>query len=324
MGLLLKKYLWVVYFLLIAFCSYFLAKITSTFIRPFLSVDRSISLRLDTPTHKSGLDSRKVATLDNYKVITDRNIFDSREIKSDALPQATGAPMTFNPNSPAVLTTLPIKLISTFSMGDGTDPRSTATILNTQGGSGKAEVYKLDDQNSFAPGVKITKVLPSRIEFINSNRLEYVELEGMQSTTPSTPAGGALSTQPFGMDKVGKGPLGSSPSGGIKAAGGNKFLVDQAELDNAFSKLDVLFTQINVGPNLENGKPSGVRINRLSGQSIFAKLGLKAGDILKKINGEDFDMTKGMMLFGQLKEQKQFTIDVERRGQKMSFEYEVR
>ncbi len=313
MELLLKKYLWVVHVLLIAMMSYFLAKITGTIIVSSLVVDTDTSVNMST-NHKPVMTTKQAASWNDYKVISDRNIFDSRDIEPVASVPATSAPVTFDPNSPAVRTSLPVKLISTFSIGDGTDPRSTATIQNSQGGSGKPEVYKVNDENQFSPGVKITKILPNRVEFINGSRLEFVEMENVDSSNTTSTTSTSTTDNLFAAKNKNNSPI-----------AGNKIIVDQVELDNAFSKLDVLLSQINIGPNLDkSGKASGVKINNMDSKSIFKKLGLQSGDVLKQLNGEELDMTKGIMLFGQLKDQKRFNLDIERRGQRLSFEYEVR
>ncbi len=58
--------------------------------------------------------------------------------------------------------------------------------------------------------------------------------------------------------------------------------------------------------------------------SIFGKLGIKRGDILERINGLELDIKRGMELFGQLKDQKDLRIDLVRRGQNKTMEYEIR
>jgi len=307
LGILLKKYLWVANLVAVAICSYFLAKIVSTFIADKLIVERNFAL---LPASGTELLSKNLPSFDQYKVILDRNIFDSKEV---AAPLNTQEVVAETPNleGPATKTVLPIKLLSTFSVGSGTDQRSTATIQTT---TGSPEVYTLNDEKQFAPGVKITKILPSRIEFINGPRLEYAEIENF--------SGSGVTSVP--LSKLDASSPKTAASGGVAKQGENKFVVDQAEIDNALANPDRLFTEVQAVPNFVGGKPAGIKLLAMTPTSVFAKLGLQRGDILDKINGTDLDIASGMNLFNQLKGQKRITIDLTRGGKKQTLDYEIR
>lgn len=307
MSILLKKYLWVVNLLAVAICSYFLAKIVSVFIADKLIVERSFSLPAST---SDNLLAKSIPSFEQYKVILDRNIFDSKEV---AMPtQAEDIPLTApNLDGPAVKTALPIKLLSTFAVGNGTDQRSTATI---QASTGAPEVYTVNDEKQFAPGVKITKILPTRIEFVNGPQLEYAEIENFSSSGVSTNAP---------LSKIDTGQLGKSTAG-VAKQGDNKFVVDKAEIDNALANVDKLFTEVQAVPNFVAGKPAGIKLLAMTPTSIFSKLGLQRGDVLERINGTELDIASGMNLFNQLKSQNRISIDLTRNGKKQTLDYEIR
>ena len=283
----------------IAFCSYFLAKIVNAVIRNQLTLERKFDLSsaqtappiVKTPT-----------TFEAYQVIADRNIFDSRDAEVAGTPVETE---TANLEGPAVKTTLPIKLLSTFSVGDGTDPRSSASSQSSATGSAAAaDVYTIGDEKQFAPGVKVTKILPDRVEFINGNRLEYVEIEQFG-------AGGLSTSVPFSQLEGGGGaPPPSKPPVGVSKKAENKFVVDQAEIDSALANLDRLFTEVRAVPNFVGGKPSGLKLLYMTPTSLFAKLGLQRGDVIERINGVEIDIKRGLEIFNQLKGEKKITIDL--------------
>lgn len=308
MSILFKKYLWVANLVAVALCSYFLAKIVSVFIADKLIVERSFTL---PPANSDAIEVKSLPSFEQYRVIMDRNIFDSRDVAPVASAETapTEAP---NLDGPATKTVLPIKLLSTFSVGSGADQRSTATI---QGSAGAPEVYTVGDEKQFAPGVKITKILQTRIEFINGPRLEYAEIENFSSTGVST--GLPLSK----MDPLG----GTKTSGaGVAKQGDNKFVVDKAEIDNALANPDKLFTEVQAVPNFVGGKPAGIKLLSMTSSSIFSKLGLQRGDVLEKINGTELDIASGMNLFNQLKNQNRISIDLTRNGKKQTLDYEIR
>lgn len=307
MSILLKKYLWVLHLFVIALCAYFSAKIVTLFIADKLMVERKFALAGNSA---QAAVQKTYPSFDQYRVIVERNIFDSRDQTAPVVAETQPTEETpANLDGPAVKTSLPIKLLSTFSVGAGQDSRSTATI---QGTTGAAEVYTVNDAKQFASGAVIKKILQNRIEFVNGPRLEYAEIEnlsgaGVNTGTPLS----RLDTPP---------PVGAKPP----AASGGKLVVDQAELDNALANLDKIFTEVRVVPNFVGGKPAGIRLLSMTPTSIFGKLGMQRGDVLERINGVDLDMKTGFEIFNRLKGEKKITVDLVRNGQKQTLDYEIR
>jgi general secretion pathway protein C len=312
LGILLKKYLWVAYLVGVMFCSYFLAKMVTTLIADRLILERKFTL--SQSSQDVSLPTKTLASFDQYKVILDRNIFDSKVVTTPVTEVAT--PETPNLEGPAVKTNLPIKLLSTFSVGSGVDQRSTATIVSSSSAKGgTADVYTVGDEKQFSPGVKITKILPDRIEFINGAHLEYVEIENLAAMNVST--GSPLSKL--------EGSAATKPGGpNVAKQEDGKFVIDQAEIDNAMNNLDKLFTEVRAVPNFVGGKPAGIKLLSMTSSSLFAKLGLQRGDVIERINGVDIDMKRGFEIFNQLKGEKRITIDLNRNGAKQTLDYEIR
>ncbi len=70
---------------------------------------------------------------------------------------------------------------------------------------------------------------------------------------------------------------------------------------------------------------NGFRIFQIHPGSIYQKLGLRNGDVIQFVNGIKMDdPTKCLELFSALKDRSNFTIDLKRRNQKMTFTYNVR
>jgi general secretion pathway protein C len=316
-GLFLKKYTWVIYLFLIFLGTYFLAKTASDFIASKIRIQKKFQA-----TKVAGFErgDRKIATFDDYRIILERNIFDSRELgQGPEEGLATAEPQEVNLEGPAVKTTLSIKLISTFSVGEGTDKRSSATIEGGEKGGSQANIYAIEDEKQFAPGVKITKILPDRVEFINGPRLEYVEIEdfggGISTGRPtSAPPEPLLPAVPN---------VGGGTGTGVQEVTEGKFLVDRAEINNAIESLDQLFTQVRAVPQFKDGKAAGLKLLSIRSGSLFAKLGLRRNDILEQINGQPVDMKRGVEIFGQLKDANQISIDLVRDGKKTTLQYEI-
>ncbi len=303
LDILIKKYLWVLNLIGVIFCAYFLAKLASVFIADQLLVDRKFSL---STTVVDSASSKNLPTFDQYQVILDRNIFDSKEVAAQNVQQAEtqSTAQTVDPNGTAVRTSLAVKLMSTFSVGNGMDQRSSATVQsgNTQ------DVYTVGDEKQFSPGVKITKILSDRIEFINAGRLEFVELEKVSG---SNAGGGAKS------DSGSRGQTSVS-------SGQSKLVIDQAQVDSALNNLGKIITEAQAVANMVGGKPAGIRLVAVKPNSFFAKLNLQKGDVIERINGAEMDMGKALDVFNQLKGEKHISIDMIRNGQKQTLDYEIR
>jgi len=310
LGIYLKKYGWILNLFLVFLASLFLAKIASAVIASKLRIQKNLDI---ASVATIAMVDRKKAAFDDFKVIMDRNMFDSRDIEVEA-PISPG-PTEVNLEGPAVKTTLPIKLVSTFVVGLGTDSRSSATISGGSGGGAASDTYTVGDEKQFSPGVKITKILPDRVEFINGPRLEYAEIEQF---------GAALSTNKPMSALDGPVPPGGAAGGeGVKQLEQGKFVVDKVELETALGNVDQLFTQIRAVPQFKDGKAAGLKLLSIKGGSIFAKLGLKRNDVLERINGQEVDMKRGMEIFGQLKDSNRISIDLMRDGKKTTLDYDI-
>lgn len=317
MILVLKRYSWTLHFMTIALCSYLLAQSISTFIASRLE---SISL---TPEKKEAATESETEEegrleLDDFKAIAERNIFNSEgsglaaEGEGEASPQMTGE------LGPAVKSSLDIKVLGVLAFGDGKDRRSSATIVS--GKNGEGEVYYVGEEKSFAENVRLTKVEKNRIEFINGSRLEYAELEDFAASSKSI---FASAEEVHGKATETSEATPAASEGGISSEGG-KIVIDQSAIDEALANLDRFYTEVRIVPYFKAGKVAGMKILSVKPGSLIGKLGIKRGDILEKVNGRELDVKTGMQLFNELKDQKNFTIDLVRGGQNKTLEYEIR
>ena len=307
---LIRQYMWVADILGIILCAYFLANLAGLYMESRLEVSKSLGVLKEGEIE---VQPRQKAPFRDYKIIVERNIFDSTTAEQVESPsEETTEKKKVNLSGEAVKTSLNINVLGVVVVGKGVDPRSTATVST---GKGKAEVYAVGDENGFAPETKLTKISPKRIEFINKSQLEYAEI--------TDDFGKSIFGKPEAL-KIAENAKTKKSDSNIKKEAPGKYVVDQSEVDQALANLDKLYTEIRAVPNFSGGKISGMKILSVKRGSIFAKLGLKRGDILKRVNGMELDVRRGFQIFGQLKDQKTFNVDLTRRGQPVTLEYEVR
>lgn len=307
--------MWLISLVAVVICAYFLASMVTDLIKLKFEGSFSPAVSKGNAPSQVRVDGQSKIDTEKYQVINSRNIFDSK-----AVPGVTPEPVVSDSveeevpvGGVAVLTTLGIKLISTFAVGDGTDKRSSCVI---SGGGGKQDdVYTVSDTKQFAPDTKITKILFDRVEFINKKRLEYAMIEDFAK-------GVNLNVPPRADDT----PPTEEPKLDVKVEKNDegKYTIDRAEIDSAIANLDKLYTQVRAVPHFKDGNPNGLKLLSVRSGSLFSKLGLQRGDILQKINGMDLDIKKGLEIFNQLKSENNIIMVIERKGAPQTLEYEIK
>lgn len=313
MEALLKQYMWVAKVLGVLMVAYLMAKITNVYVGKLLELKRSIGVVSPALLPAKTEEMRNQS---DFEIIVQRNIFDSSTAAATAEQASEGVAGQAVPTGEAVKTSLSIKVLGTMMVGDGKDKRSSTSIES----GGKTDAYGVGEDMIIASNAKLVQVRPNRIEFVNSGRLEYAELDmGLGDTIFGPPK---MATGETTVAEKSKEP--AAKTEGVAKLTDNKFAIDQKEIDNALANPETLYTEIRAVPNFENGKVSGMKVLSIKPGSIFSKLGIKRGDILKQINGLDLDVKQGFAIFTQLKDQKNFNMNIQRDGAKTTMEYEIR
>lgn len=302
-----------------AVCAYFVAQALSTYIASLLEIEPVVR----EEGRGRSLEESKAPklTLEDYQVIADRNIFNSAQTEGESVGvPGEEAPVDVGELGPAVKSSLDASLVGTLVVGDGADRRSSALVSSGKAKSGK--VYFVGDEEGFAPNVKLMKVEKGRIEFLNGSRLEYIAIEDDEKGKSIF----ATRDEVFGSgDKVAANDKEKPESGKpqVKSEEG-LITIEQKELDEALANLDRLYSEVRIVPNFQGGQSKGLKLLSVKPGSLVSKLGIRRGDVLEKINGEELDLKKGMELFGQLKDMKNFSVDIVRGGKNQTMAYEIR
>ncbi len=111
----------------------------------------------------------------------------------------------------------------------------------------------------------------------------------------------------------------------VENLGQNRWRIPARVAEDARSNIGNLLRQAQAVPYLEGKKTTGFQIIMIQPGSMLAQIGLKKGDILREINGLQLNSPeKALQIFGQLRQAKQVSIGLERRGKAMTFAYEIR
>ena len=309
----IRRYDWVLHLATLGVCSYLLATTAVTYLSGVLEAGAEVAQ--ESPSSNPSASSvMSVGSMEDYQVILDRNFFNST---SSATPEKEGDDVAQVPTGelgPAVKTNLDIKLMGTLSIEEGKDRRSSAIIVGGKESKG-ATTYFVGDEKSFGPNIKITQVLKNHVEFINNGRLEFIEKD--DSTKQSI---FSSIDDVFGKNA----PVASKGADDASADVGGKVVIEQKDVDDALQNLDRLYNDVRIVPNFKDGRPAGMKVLSVKPGSLVSKLGVKRGDVLEKVNGQELDMKRGMDLFNQMRDMKNFSVEIERGGRNQTLEYEIR
>src|SRR5262249_8594188 len=103
-----------------------------------------------------------------------------------------------------------------------------------------------------------------------------------------------------------------------------EFSVPRTEVDSALENMSQLFTQIRAVPHFEGGVSVGFRLFAIRRGSLFDRIGLKNGDIIRSINGSEMnDPTKAMALLQELRDARNLDVEITRNQQQQRLTYTI-
>ncbi|MDR1976389.1 MAG: PDZ domain-containing protein [Campylobacteraceae bacterium] len=102
-------------------------------------------------------------------------------------------------------------------------------------------------------------------------------------------------------------------------------VIQKGELNQFLDNPDSVFKNIGFKEVVRNGKLEGFRVLSVNRNSPFAKLGLRAGDIITSFNGVQLDnYSRVLEIYNNAKTYSRVRIEVMRNNIKKDFEYEIR
>lgn len=170
---------------------------------------------------------------------------------------------------------------------------------------------------------EITEIEADRviIRELANNKRSYLERKA-QSGSGSSSKGSSSSKS---ASKGKRGEVTKQITKGIKAAGKNRWEIEQKSIDTVLNNLSVLSQDARVVPDFSGGKQRGFKLFSIKPGSVYSKIGVRNGDVLTSVNGYELDSPdKILEVYGKLKDSSQITVDLLRRGKPVSMEYSIR
>ena len=306
----LRKYLWTVNLAVIALCAIFLARAASTMVGTRMVAGGGQAVAKRPP--RAPAPSNAPAYTKQVEDILKRNIFCSAcppILAVEKGPEDTGPP----PPPPLQRTALPLKLLAIMWAPPPADPRWSVAIIRD------------NDSKSTGPYNVGSKLREATIDDIDDQKVyldfgggrrEYLDLlDRPAAAAPSAPVAAAAPSDPFAAEL----------EKGIKKTGEHNYEVQRGTIDSLLGNMGALAKGARIVPETRDGKSAGFRLFSIRPDGPFAKIGLQNGDVVSAING--LEMTspdKALEVYTKLKTANHLSVAIERNGQKITKDYNIR
>jgi general secretion pathway protein C len=308
METLLRKYLWAIDLAVIALCAMFSARATATLIASRL-VRNAPAVRREA--HVASSAAQTTVYTKQVEEILKRNIFCSTCPPILPVPTAPGS----TPSVPELQrTSLPLRLLAVmYAPGAANAKWSMAIIRDTD--EKAAGPYAI---GSKVRDATVTDIEEARVYISVNGHREYMDLLD-KAPPPAATAVAVPGAMPAGD------PLSAELDKGLKKTGENSFEVQRGTVDALLGNMSVLSRSARIVPEIRDGKAAGFRLFSVRPDGPFAKIGLQNGDVISAING--LEMTspdKALEVYTKLKSASHLSVGLERNGQKINKEYNIR
>jgi general secretion pathway protein C len=174
----------------------------------------------------------------------------------------------------------------------------------------RQELYRVGDE---VAGARIAAIDWDRVTLAHAGGEEILEL----SPPGSAPDGEPAPEEP---------PREVSAAGErIRRTGENAFVVDRRELAGAVDNMSGLMTQLRAVVEVADGRPAGFRLFQIRDDSLFARLGLRDGDVVQRVNGAEVANPAALLGFlERLRSEPRVALDIVRGDAPRTLVYDLR
>ena len=205
--------------------------------------------------------------------------------------------------------------------GGGGGPRSPARLrlwgVGLQGREARAviedtathrqELYRVGDQ---VGGARVASIDWDRITLEGDGGEEVLEL--------APPAAAPAAETP-------EAPVAAPADDRIRRTAENAFIVDRREVAGAVDNMSGLMTQLRAVAEVREGRPAGFRLFQIRDDSLFARLGLRNGDVVQRVNGSQVaDPTALLAFLQRLRTEPRVALDILRGDTPRTLVYDLR
>jgi general secretion pathway protein C len=236
-------------------------------------------------------------TLKEYQPVIDRNIFSKVNVEAAKSGQAEAVKFS----------SLKLVLMGTIA---GDNKTSAAFIEDS--GTRTQGLYKVGDN---IQGAVIKSITRNKVILKAGSRDEILTMgEGAPTSSgtiaSSSPARGqtasSSATQPVP----------------VTAAAERNISMNRTEINESLKDLNGLLSQASIQPHSTDGQADGLAVTGIKAGSIFRKMGLRNGDVVKSVNNEAIKSPEDLInMYNELKSSPDISIQIQRRGEERTLNY---
>jgi len=119
-------------------------------------------------------------------------------------------------------------------------------------------------------------------------------------------------------------PVAGGGGEGVRQLSENQYVVARSEINNALTNLSDLATKARIVPSFKNGVANGFKLFSIVPDSLYAKIGVQNGDVIRRINGYEMNSPdKALEIYQKLRDASRIEIELERRGETLRKSYSI-
>ena len=308
MELLFRKYFWVVNLAFLVLAAFLCAKTVNVFVSGRI---------LPLPDMGGGgptvqqAEQKSLLSPEAVSRITGLELPKPEEKKADENPVEPVAPPSLDTQE-AVKTGLRLKLVGT--MVANRKEWSYANIEDVT--NHEVKVYMVADH---VQGAEVINIERMRVIINNNGRKEYISDEagnGDVAIAAVPPPVVAHNDAP---------PPSANIGGGIKAISEDHYEIPKEEITKVLTNLNDVAMQARIVPAFKDGVAVGFKLFSIRPDSIYTKIGVQNGDVIRRINGYEINSPdKALEVYSKLKESSRIDIELDRNGSNVRKTYNVR
>jgi general secretion pathway protein C len=241
-------------------------------------------------------------SLSNYRPVLDRDLFDTVKI-----PQAPPKEEDLNV-AELEETELNLKLWGTVS---GIDERAYAVIEDIQ--KREQNLYRTGDTIQNAT---VKKIMREKVVLNREGKDEILAMEKLEQ------GGSGRSSSRRASVRSSRA---SSSASRTPRRRTQRVSLRREMINESMQDISKLMTQIAVRPHMEDGQAAGLALSNIKPNSIFRRMGLRNGDILQGIDGQEIQtVDDALKLYQNLQNADGVEVQLKRRGQERTINYNIR
>jgi len=190
------------------------------------------------------------------------------------------------------------------------DPPRYSLCQITNPDVNETQVYAIGEKYQ---GARIYGIEKERVLIDNAGVNEFID----NSAAAPPNLGVSMIPQPVGAPQA-------SGGEGVRQLSENQYVVARSEINNALTNLSDLATKARIVPSFKNGVANGFKLFSIVPDSLYAKIGVQNGDVIRRINGYEMNSPdKALEIYQKLRDASRIEIELERRGETLRKSYSI-